>query len=246
MHGSAGHRSESGIGRSGWSPVNKDGPPRVVDAFRRGRGVWLTILVACLLTAMWFSEAFLLLKSQEAGFSLTWVPITLVMMHAVYGLTAYPVGRLSDAIGRTGLLATSLVFLVAAYMVLAYASSICLCLRGGHRPMGAAHGLLGGPARDADRRQRTHRPTRHRVRRLQPADGRHCPSWERRCRAHVGRPRFLRHLHHGCRALGGGGGRVRTDYRSAVAACFRKRPEADLSRFSIACPQSTLTGPSCD
>ncbi|WP_048426631.1 MFS transporter [Methylobacterium indicum] len=127
------------------SPVKKDGPPRVADAVRLGRGVWLTIFVACLLTAARFSEAFLLLKSQEAGFSLTWVPITLVIMHAVYGLTAYPVGRLSDAIGRTGLLGTSLVFLVVAYMVLAHASSVSafmvgIVLWGLH--MGFSQGLL--------------------------------------------------------------------------------------------------------
>ena len=127
------------------SQVKKEGPPRAADAVRLGRGVWLTIFVACLLTAARFSEAFLLLKSQEAGFSLTWVPITLVIMHAVYGLAAYPVGRLSDAIGRMGLLGTSLVFLVAAYMVLAHASSIPafavgIVLWGLH--MGFSQGLL--------------------------------------------------------------------------------------------------------
>ena len=127
------------------SPVKKDGPPRVADAVRLGRGVWLTIFVACLLTAARFSEAFLLLKSQEAGFSLTWVPITLVIMHVVYGLTAYPVGRLSDAIGRMGLLGTSLVFLVAAYLVLPHAATIPafvvgIVLWGLH--MGFSQGLL--------------------------------------------------------------------------------------------------------
>jgi MFS family permease len=127
------------------TPVRKDGPPRLTDVARLGRGVWLTIAVACLLTAARFSEAFLLLKSQEAGFSLTWVPITLVIMHAVYGLAAYPVGRLSDAIGRMGLLGASLVFLVAAYLVLATASSIAafvagIVLWGLH--MGFSQGLL--------------------------------------------------------------------------------------------------------
>lgn len=127
------------------SPAKKGSPPRLADIARLTAGVWLTILVACLLTAARFSEAFLLLKSQEAGFSLTWVPITLVILHAVYGLTAYPVGRLSDAIGRTGLLGISLVFLVAAYLVLAYASTIPIFVAGivlWGLHMGFSQGLL--------------------------------------------------------------------------------------------------------
>lgn len=134
------------------APLKKDGPPRPADIARLNAGVWLTILVACLLTGARFSEAFLLLKAQEAGFSLAWVPLTLVIMHAVYGLTAYPVGRLSDAIGRTGLLGTSLVFLVAAYLVLAHATSIPvfvagIVLWGLH--MGFSQGLLATLIADA-------------------------------------------------------------------------------------------------
>ena len=101
--------------------------------------------MASLLTLARFSEAFLLLKSQEAGFTPAWIPITMVIMHAVYGLTAYPVGRLSDRVGRSGLLLGSLFMLVAAYLVLAYAQSVGLFLAGivlWGLHMGLSQGLL--------------------------------------------------------------------------------------------------------
>ncbi|AOF93749.1 major Facilitator Superfamily protein (plasmid) [Sinorhizobium sp. RAC02] len=83
-----------------------------------------------MLTFARFSEAFLLLKSQEAGFIPAWIPITMVVMHAVYGLTAYPAGRLSDAIGQSGILAASVGLLVLAYVALTFAGSIPMFLIG--------------------------------------------------------------------------------------------------------------------
>lgn len=121
------------------------GPPRLADILRLNGAVWLVIAAASLLTLARFSEAFLLLKSQEAGFAPAWIPITMVIMHAVYGLTAYPVGRLSDRIGRSGLLLGSLVVLLAAYLVLAAAQSVGLFLAGivlWGLHMGLSQGLL--------------------------------------------------------------------------------------------------------
>lgn len=125
---------------------------RLADAALLNRATWLVIIAACLLTAARFSEAFLLLKSQEAGFSTAMVPVTMVIMHAVYGLTAYPVGRLSDRIGRMGLLFVSLMILVAANLVLAATSSVPIfvvgiVLWGLH--MGLSQGLLATLIADA-------------------------------------------------------------------------------------------------
>lgn len=124
---------------------NAPAMPRLADIVRLNRAVWFAISLASLLTLARFSEAFLLLKSQEAGFAPAWIPITMVVMHAVYGLTAYPVGRLSDQIGRSGLLVGSIAVLAAAYIVLAFASSLAIfvlgiVLWGLH--MGLSQGLL--------------------------------------------------------------------------------------------------------
>ena len=118
---------------------------RTGDILRLNASTWIVIVAASILTFVRFSEAFLLLKSQEAGFEPAWIPVTMVIMHAVYGLTAYPTGRLSDTIGRTGLLAAGLVVLVAAYAVLAFASSIPVFLIGivlWGLHMGLSQGLL--------------------------------------------------------------------------------------------------------
>lgn len=70
----------------------------------------------------------------------------MVAMHAVYGLTAWPVGRLSDRIGTMGLLQLSLGFLMAAHLTLAAAGTVGPFLLGTlfwGLHMGFSQGLLG-------------------------------------------------------------------------------------------------------
>ncbi|RYD92534.1 MAG: MFS transporter, partial [Sphingomonadales bacterium] len=113
---------------------------------RLNRAVWAVIGIAALLTLARFSEAFLLLKSLEAGFSAAWAPLAMVIMHAVYGLAAYPVGKLSDRIGSRGLLVWSLAFLVGSHLTLAYATDLWVYLLGTvlwGLHMGFSQGLLG-------------------------------------------------------------------------------------------------------
>lgn len=124
----------------------KRGSFRLRDAFRLNRAVWTVIALASVIMLARFSEAFVLLKALEAGFSATWVPLALVIMHAAYGLTAWPVGHLSDRIGNRGLLLCGLGFLVAAHLVLAFAVSVWAYLLGTvlwGLHMGFSQGLLG-------------------------------------------------------------------------------------------------------
>lgn len=121
------------------------GVPRLGDAGRLSGAVGAVIAVSAILTLARFSEAFLLLKAEQAGFSLAWVPLTMVIMHAVYGLAAWPVGVASDRVGRIGMLVVSLVFLLAADLVLARAETITpflfgIVLWGLH--MGFSQGIL--------------------------------------------------------------------------------------------------------
>lgn len=124
----------------------KRGDFRITDAFRLTRAVWAVIALASVIMFARFSEAFVLLKALEAGFTPAWVPLSLVIMHIAYGLTAYPVGRLSDRIGTRGLLICSLGFLIAAHLTLAFAATVWVyvigtVLWGLH--MGFSQGLLG-------------------------------------------------------------------------------------------------------
>ncbi|MFA9441762.1 MFS transporter [Uliginosibacterium sp. sgz301328] len=106
---------------------------------------WRVVAVATVFTLARFSEAFLILRAQSVGVSMTWVPVVLVIMSLVYSLSAYPVGILSDRADRMTILAVGLGLLVLADIVLATSSGIagvCLgvALWGLH--MGFTQGLL--------------------------------------------------------------------------------------------------------
>jgi hypothetical protein len=66
------------------------------------------------------SDAFLLLQAQQAGISASLVPLTLVVMNVAYSLSAYPVGLLSDRIGRLGLLVGGFCVYALAYLGFAF------------------------------------------------------------------------------------------------------------------------------
>lgn len=112
---------------------------------RLGRAYWWVVAVAAVFTLARFSEAFLILRAQGLGLSLTLAPAVLVAMSLVYALAAYPVGVLSDRMDRGWLLALGLIVLVAADLVLALASGLTavavgIVLWGLH--MGLTQGLL--------------------------------------------------------------------------------------------------------
>jgi MFS family permease len=118
---------------------------------RLGRGFWLVVAVATVFTLARFSEAFLLLRAQSVGLLLALVPVVMVVMNVVYALAAWPAGALSDRLGRFGVLASGLAMLVAADLVLAFASDIGtvglgVALWGLH--MGLTQGLLASLVAD--------------------------------------------------------------------------------------------------
>jgi MFS family permease len=93
-------------------------------------GYWWVVTVGGLFTLARFSEAFLVLKAQEAGLSITWVPVVMVVMALFYTLSAYPAGWLSDRISRTTLLCVGMGLLILADLVLARSDSVTMMLLG--------------------------------------------------------------------------------------------------------------------
>jgi MFS family permease len=91
---------------------------------RLPRAFWLLLLVTAPFTLARFSEAFLILRAQSAGLALALAPLTLVAMNVIYSLSAYPAGRLSDAMPRTRLLGYGCVVLIAANACLAAADTL--------------------------------------------------------------------------------------------------------------------------
>ncbi|MBC3879695.1 MFS transporter [Undibacterium sp. FT79W] len=86
---------------------------------RLGAPYWRVVGVGAVFTLARFSEAFLVLRAQQAGIPVALVPLVMVAMNLVYAVSAYPFGKLSDRMSHTRLLALGLVVLIAADLVLA-------------------------------------------------------------------------------------------------------------------------------
>ena len=80
---------------------------------------WQVVTIGTVFTLARFSEAFLVLRAQQAGIALAWVPLVMVVMNLAYSASAYPFGVLSDRVAPRHLLAGGLVVLIAADLVLA-------------------------------------------------------------------------------------------------------------------------------
>ncbi len=115
------------------------------------RAYWMVAAVAAMFTLARFSEAFILLQADHVGLRQDLIPLILLVLNVVYAATAYPVGRLSDRVGRWWLLAAGLVALIAADLVLAFAGrplqvAFGAALWGLH--MGLTQGLLAALVAD--------------------------------------------------------------------------------------------------
>lgn len=86
-----------------------------------GRGCWAVVMLAAIVMLARFSAAFLVLRATGLGLPLMLAPLVFMVMNAVYALAAYPVGKLSDRVGRVTLLALGVVTLIVADLVMASA-----------------------------------------------------------------------------------------------------------------------------
>jgi MFS family permease len=105
-------------------------PLTVVDARRLPRRYWLVVLLGAVFTLARFSEAFLVLRAQDVGLAVGYVPVVLMVMNLFYAGVAYPAGVAADRIGRRTLLVAGLAMLIAADLALAAAGSPWLALGG--------------------------------------------------------------------------------------------------------------------
>ncbi|MCG5076774.1 MFS transporter [Paraburkholderia tagetis] len=101
---------------------------RALQAFS-GR-YWFVVVLGAAFTLTRFSEAFLVLRAQQTGLNIAWIPGVMVVMSLTYALSAYPVGMLSDRVDRRVLLGWGIVLLIVADMVLGMGSSIFTVLGG--------------------------------------------------------------------------------------------------------------------
>ncbi len=106
---------------------------------------WWVVGIGAIFTLARFSEAFLVLRAQQNGFSLATAPFVMVLMNIIYALSAYPFGSLSDRMNHYQLLSFGIFLLIIADLVLAINDSwqtilIGIIFWGLH--MGITQGLL--------------------------------------------------------------------------------------------------------
>jgi MFS family permease len=121
------------------NPVSRASLGRLSGAY------WRVVAVGAVFTLARFSEAFLVLRAQQAGIAMALVPLAMVAMSAVYAASAYPFGKLSDRLSHRALLAAGLGVLIAADAVLALAPTPATLLAGvalWGLHMGMTQGLL--------------------------------------------------------------------------------------------------------
>jgi MFS family permease len=106
---------------------------------------WLVVLLGAVFTLARFSEAFLILRAQDVGLALGYIPMVLIVMNIVYAATAYPAGAATDRIGHRTTLVWGLGILVIADIILAMTTSPVTALIGAAfwgLHMGFTQGLL--------------------------------------------------------------------------------------------------------
>ena len=105
-------------------------PIRLADVKRLDRAYWLIVALGAVFTLARFSEAFLILRGQQAGLRLEYLPAVLIVMNVVYTAGAYPAGVASDRMSHTNLLLSGAAVLIAAQLILATAASATPVLLG--------------------------------------------------------------------------------------------------------------------
>jgi MFS family permease len=121
------------------NPINRANMRRLSAAY------WWVVGIGAVFTLSRFSEAFLVLRAQQLGVAMAWVPLVMVAMNVVYAASAYPFGWLSDRVSHSRLLVAGLLVLILADAVLAVSTDwvsllIGVALWGVH--MGMTQGLL--------------------------------------------------------------------------------------------------------
>ena len=123
----------------------RSNPIRKENLRRLGSAYWSVVTIGAVFTLARFSEAFLVLRAQQSGIPMAWVPLVMVVMNIVYAISAYPFGKFSDRVKPTPLLGWGLLVLLVADLVLAGSSHwltvlVGVALWGAH--MGMTQGLL--------------------------------------------------------------------------------------------------------
>jgi MFS family permease len=134
------------------APV-RSGPALTLVSLRLlGRRYWVIVALGSVITLARFSEAFLVLRGQQVGLPLAWVPAIIMILSLAYAGSAYPVGLAARRWSRRTLLGWGMVVLIVADVVVATAGTVTPVLVGAGLwglHMGLTQGLLAALVADA-------------------------------------------------------------------------------------------------
>jgi MFS family permease len=112
---------------------------------------WSVVTIGAALTLARFSEAFLVLRAQQGGIAIAYLPMVLIVMNVVYAGCAYPLGVLADRMRQDRLLALGILPLIVADLLLAWSASPLWLITGlacWGLHMAATQGLLAAMVAD--------------------------------------------------------------------------------------------------
>jgi MFS family permease len=115
---------------SAHAPGQVKAPLALADTKRLPLHYWLVVLGGAVFTLARFSEAFLVLRAEDVGLALGYVPVVMVVMNVFYAAAAYPAGAAADRFHQRTLLLIGLALLVAADVVLALATGALVVFAG--------------------------------------------------------------------------------------------------------------------
>ncbi|MBI2707884.1 MAG: MFS transporter [Proteobacteria bacterium] len=91
---------------------------------------WLVLVLSGTFMTSNFSGAFLLLRAEQTGLDIHLIPLVMVVQNMATAVTAYPIGYLSDKIGRRSMMSLGIILVILANMLLAQGGSIYIILGG--------------------------------------------------------------------------------------------------------------------
>jgi len=103
-------------------PVTK-APLTLAEVRRLPLGYWFVVMLGAVFTLARFSDAFLVLRAQDVGLDLGYVPLVMIVMNVFYAGAAYPAGAAADHMSQRTLLLLGLALLIAADCVLAFSTT---------------------------------------------------------------------------------------------------------------------------
>ncbi len=91
---------------------------------------WLVLLLSGLYMLSNFSGVFLIIRAEQTGLDIHLTPLVMVVQNFATSATAYPVGFLSDRMGRRSMMALGILIVVISNIFLAMGGSIYIILIG--------------------------------------------------------------------------------------------------------------------